>query len=435
VHELRAWCLVGPPKYAPELRNIATLDDVLFDVGVRYLNLLPELYDRDRWPETEGWNPDYEASFERDVRPLIERPADYLWVATVPSMAAFSAPAFDPRDASEANRARRENYLSYWRRPGANELGAEHEVLMSPHGVPLMPLNAGTNPVSNRNVDKMMSLTLTQYVLLTQWARGRFTAGPPGGAPPGVHPLDRASVGNCVGHPMSPGVETSWNTRNPTIYERPYVIRHRYDEGHYREHGLSPAYDECLPGEDGAYQGCEPGDLTKRMSPPWQSDLYQCSIEYVSFRSPRVNQDDETQIPPPPTYYAYWWPPQAPMYVISGAATAQEQRAAGVPGGFQVAFARGANNINLLVTAWKYLGFVVNQNTGPDAREYPYYVEVERDHDRFVVGSVAVSQPVDQLAASGSYFTEDNAFSPVWYLRDETGAGAGRRRDDPGQGG
>jgi L-lysine 6-oxidase len=430
VHQLEAWCLVGPPKYAPELRNIVTLDDVMFDAGVRFLGLLPELYDRERWPETGGWNRDYRASFERDVRPIMERPADYIWVANVPSMVGFAAPRFDPRDASAANRPNRERYLSYWRRPGENELGAEHEVLMSPQGVPLMPLNAGTNPVSNDNIDKMMSLTLTQYVLLEQWARGKFSAGDPAdasGALEGVHPLDRASVGNCVGHPMSPGVETSWNTRNPTIYERSYVIKHRYGAAHYRTCGLSPSYDECLPGEDGVFQGCEPGDLTKRMSPPWQSDLYQCSIEYVSFKSPRVNQDDETQIPPPPTYYAYWWPPQAPMYVISGAMTPQEQRAAGVVGGYQVYFTRGANNINLLVSCWKDLGFVVNQNRGPDAREYPYYVEVERNHDRFVVGSVAVSQPIDQLAASGSYFTEDNYFIPVWYLRDEGGQGAARR--------
>ena len=41
--------------------------------------------------------------------------------------------------------------------------------------------------------------------------------------------------------------------------------------------------DECEGG------GCEPGDLTKRMSPPWQSDLYQCSIEWINFDDPTAN--------------------------------------------------------------------------------------------------------------------------------------------------
>lgn len=431
VQELSAWCMVGSPKWAPELVNLVNLDDLMYDVGVRYQGLVPDLYDAQQWPESDGWNPDYMANFERDIQPIIERPADYIWVANVPSMMAFAAPKFDVRDASDGNRQNRENYLSYWRDPGKNELSEQHQELMAPQGIPLMPLNAGTNPVTNSNIDKMMSLTITQYMLLKQWAAGKFTSGQLYFPPPGVHPLDQASMGNCNGHPMSPGIETSWNTRNPTIYERPYRIKHRYDEAHYQANGLSTSYDECLPNAQGEFEGCEPGDVTKRMSSPWQSDFYQCSIEYVSFKDPNVNQNDVTQIPPPPTYYVYWWPPQSPMYVISGAMTPEEQRAAGVVGGYQVYYVRGANNINLLITAWKYMGFVVNQNTADDHRQYPYFVEVERNHDRFVVASVAVSQPIDQLAASGSYFTEDNYFIPVWYMKDEEQQGAARRLQTP----
>ena len=49
--------------------------------------------------------------------------------------------------------------------------------------------------------------------------------------------------------------------------------------------------------------------------------------------------------------------------VISGPLTAQEQMAAGLPAGFPVYYARGANNIANLIIAWKYMGFVVNENT------------------------------------------------------------------------
>src|SRR5262249_8645344 len=158
VHDLRAWCLVGSPKWAPELTNLVTLDDLMFDVGVRYQHLAPALYDPDQWPATAGWNPDYQANFARDIQPIIARPADYLWVANVPSMLAFTAPKFDPRDAAETNRANRERYFSYWRDPRPNELGEQHQVLLAPQGIPLMPLNAGTNPVSNSNIDKLMAL-------------------------------------------------------------------------------------------------------------------------------------------------------------------------------------------------------------------------------------------------------------------------------------
>lgn len=419
--QLTAWVLVVPPKFAPELRNITTLSDVMYDVGVRFMGLVPDLFDAKRTDWPGGWNPNYQANYERDVQSIIERPADYIWVANVPSMVAFAAPKFDVKDASEANRTNRQNYFGYFRQPGETELGPQHEVLMSPNGIPMMPLNAGTNPVSNGNIDKFMSLTLTEYMLLKQWADGKFTVGG-GPNPPGIHPLDQASVGNCVGHPMSPGIEVSWNTRNPIIYETPYRLMHAHDEAYYQANGLDPSRDECTGG------GCEPGDLTKRMSPPWQADFYQCTIEYINFTDPRRNLDFATGIPTPPTYYTYWWPPQAPMYVMSGAMTIEEQEAAGVVGGDQVYFLRGAPNISLLVECWKYMGFVLNQNTGPDRRDYPYFVEKERNHDQFMVASVAVAMPVNQLAASGSYLTEDNYFQPVWYLKPAPGnPGAARR--------
>ena len=38
---LDAWVIIGSPKFAPELVNIVTLDDLMFDVGVRYLKLAP----------------------------------------------------------------------------------------------------------------------------------------------------------------------------------------------------------------------------------------------------------------------------------------------------------------------------------------------------------------------------------------------------------
>jgi L-lysine 6-oxidase len=146
--------------------------------------------------------------------------------------------------------------------------------------------------------------------------------------------------------------------------------------------------------------------------------MYQCFIQYINFTDARRNQDEATSIPTPPTFYSYWWPPQVPVHVISGADTVAEQAAAGVSAGFQVYFPRGADNIRRLIKSWKYMGFVLNQNEGPDRKLYPYFVERERNHDRFVPAAVAVGQPVNELAASGSYFTEDNYFVPMWYPRD-----------------
>jgi L-lysine 6-oxidase len=402
VVELRAWAVVGSPKFAPELVNIVTWDDLAFDVGVRSLGLVPDLYDGRRWPG--GWNPDYVANYRQDVEPIIARPAGYRWVANVPSMIAFSPPPFDPTDASEGNRARRETFYRYFRRPDGFATPGQDDVLFSADGVPLMPLNSGSNSVSNVDIDKFSTLTPTQYYLLGQWAQGKFTTAP--GAPtPGVSALDRASVGNCVGDPMCPGIEVTWSVRNPAIYDGAFRIRSAQAESYYFEHGLSPSRDETTGG------GCEPGDLTKRMAIPWQADFFDCSIQYINFIDPKVNKDNG--IPVPPTYFAYWWPPQSPMYVISGAMTVAEQAVSGVQAGFQVYYPRGVNNFSQMIVAWKYMGFIVNQTTGAQRDDYPYFVERERNHDRFEAASVAVGDPSNVISA------EDITFMPVWYLKEQ----------------
>jgi L-lysine 6-oxidase len=394
---LSAWIIVGSPKFAPELVNIVSLDDTMFDVGVRYLNLIPDLYVRAKSP---GWNPDYTANFQRDIEPIIRRPADYQWVANVQAMQAFTAPPFDPRDASEANRQNRENYFSYFRK-----VSDENTLFRGANAIPMMPLQSGTNSVSNTLIDKFFTLTETQYFLVGQWAAGKFTTDAP---PPlrGVTDADRAGVGNCVGWPMCPGIEVTWSLYNPAIYAQTYQIKHAHDAQYYFAHGLSPSIDETA-----GTQGCEPGDLTKRMAIPWQADFFQCTAQFINYTDDTVNKANG--IPLPPTYYGYWWPPQSPMYVLTGDLDAQTQTITGLPAGLQVYYPRGINSFAQMIMAWSYLGFIVNQNQGPDGRSYPYFVERERNNNRFVSTSVAVGS-VDNFVNA-----EDVVFWPLYFLKND----------------
>ena len=69
-------------------------------------------------------------------------------------------------------------------------------------------------------------------------------------------------------------------------------------QSYYREEGLSITADE------GEGQGCEPGDLTKRMAIPWQSDFQECTVQTPNITNPTINQSaDGTGIEAPPTYY------------------------------------------------------------------------------------------------------------------------------------
>ena len=205
---LTAWTLVGSPKYAPELRNISTLDDVMFDVGVRFQNLVPELYNDTR---NGGYNPNYQASYERDIEPILERIGDYIWVANVQSMVSFISPRFNPRDASPANAEESPDLLLLLPRLlGERALRAAPDALPQPRADGAAQLRLELR--HQRRPGQVHGPHAARST--SSWGSGRRGSSPRGRVKPwpnSVHPLDRASAGNCVGHPMSPGIETTWN--------------------------------------------------------------------------------------------------------------------------------------------------------------------------------------------------------------------------------
>lgn len=417
-----AWVIVGSPKYAPELVNIITLDDTMFDIAVRFLGYAPDLYDATAWPGQcpdgsgydpfAGFNPEYRPSFERDIEPILSRPESYRWVAQVPFMIEFSRPGFDTSDPSEGARPQRERYFSFFRVPvppqsyrfiGQVENGPN--TLFGHEGVPLMPVNSGDNSVTNQIIYKFLTLSPTQYFFLHQWAIGVFD---PGMAPPdnrgGVLELDRQVLGNLVGGPFSPGIETTWIVRSPHLYSSPFNVSIAHFDGsnadletYYQTNGLSLTSDP----QDG--DGAEPGDLTKRMAIPWQADFFDCTVQTPNMTMADINQspaDDGVEVPP--AFYVYWWPPQSPMHVIAGDqnpgnqvldgyVSAQPGQLAGANGinigiqstggfaitatGQPVAYARGINSFNQMTSSWADLGFILNQ--GP--ADYPFFVEAERN--------------------------------------------------------
>ena len=398
---LKAWCVVASPKFAPELQNIVTLDDVAFDVGVRELNLNPELYSQ------QQYNTNYIANYQRDIEPIIKRPAGYRWVAAIPALNSFSPAPFDATDPSEKALQYRQAYFSLFRRPGENGFtgGQTAELFDKGSNAPLMPLNSGSNSVSNEVLDKFLTLTRTQYFLLSQWADGKFDnleCEPVSQ----VVELDRASIGNCVGGPFCPGIEVTWSLYSKELYEAPYRIKHRHDEDYYRQHGLQPCENETDPST--TFQGCEPGDLTKRMATPWQSDFYQCTVQNINFTDPQTNKADG--IPKPPAYYAYWWPPQSPWNIIPGNLSAQAQEQAGIPAGMQSIYNRGINSFAEMIQAWHYLGFITNEVTGPYRDLFPNFVETERNNERFISASVAVASAANVVSGA------DVNFFNTWYL-------------------
>ncbi|MDM1293998.1 hypothetical protein HX021_06775 [Sphingobacterium sp. N143] len=401
---LTAWVVVGSPDFAPEIVNISTLSDTMFDVAVRNFDLVPDMY------SNGNYNPNYQANYQRDILPIINRIGRYQWVSNVQSMMAFTSNIFDFTDNSEANWHNRQNYLSYFRRNDAQPPvppALPQEQLFKENGTdifPMMPLNSGSNSVSNTNIMKFLALDQTQLFLMQQWANGYFVNNPDYDKYP-VDSSDMASVGNCVGLPMCPGIEVTWSLQNPIIYAAPYRILQYGNEQQYAANGLTPSRDECEGG------GCEPGDLTKRMACPWQADFFQCTIQLINFTDPSTNKAGSPAAPLPPTYYSYWWPPQSPWDVLVGEFTADGQAATNVPAGQQMNYARGINSFTQMVSYWYALGFIRDINS--NSTGFPFFVETERNNEIFTYDNVPISQ------ISGN--KEDNETTiPVFYIEEDT---------------
>ncbi|KAA1245169.1 CTQ-dependent lysine 6-oxidase LodA [Aquimarina sp. RZ0] len=428
---LKAWVIIGSPDFAPEIINISTLSDTMFDVGVRHFDLMPNMY------QGTSYNDDYIVNYQRDILPIIQRIGGYQWVANVQSMMAFTSNIFDFSDPSAANQINRENYFSYFRAPNDKSIPQNDQQqgqLFKEDGAnffPMMPLNSGSNSVSNETIVKFLALDETQYFMLGQWAKGCFENNSDYTSLP-IRAEDQASVGNCVGLPMCPGIEVTWSLQNREVYESPYIIFDQKGLGGYNSTGLTPSRDECEGG------GCQPGDLTKRMACPWQADFFQCTIQPINFTNPDFNKDTKTVVqeihtkeswadsnqefeetvtlrsaptkePLPPTYYSYWWPPQSPWDVLTGENTLEGQLASHLPAGQQMNYARGINSFVQMVEHWSALAFIRNNNAGNIG--FPYFTETERTNELFVYKEVGVGQ----ISGNGD---DDATTIPVFFIDD-----------------
>lgn len=432
-----AWVIIGSPDFAPEIVNISTLSDTMFDVAVRTQNLVPDMCLNGVFQNT------YKANYQRDILPIIERFRAYQWVANVQSMMAFAYPTIDFSDPT-VNETERQAFFSYFREPNDKAIAQpdQQQGILFKDDIPMMPLNSGSNSVSNTTVVKFLALNETQYFLMQQWANSSFTNNTPSTY---VDEKDTIHVGNCVGLPMSPGIEVTWSMQDPSIYDAPYQIK----RAPVTNTGLNPNHMECT-GEYGTGPGCEPGDLTKRMACPWQADFFQCTIQLVNFSEPKVNKADQhvettvnTEIkwrvndvpsidpatplasysdtrkttstnrePLPPSYYSYWWPPQSPWDVLTGDATLEGNEKTHLSSGRQVNYARGINSFVQMVEHWYALAFIKNNNTNAATKStYPYFTEVERNNYLFSYKEIGVGQVTGNAA-------DNETTLPVFYIEE-----------------
>jgi hypothetical protein len=297
-----AWVVCCDPAYAPQIRNVVSVWDDVYDTWVRELGLQPELHDAG----LNGFNADYRPAFEAQIRPIFRAAAMTRWTANLPRMALKAHHAVDAITAHDNPDQTLMAGLAFIRNPNQD---GERQV-----GVPLMPLSLGDAGKPFLTVSK------TQYFFLEQWSRHRFEpgSGPPLGA---GETLDMASLSNCLGGRYVPGIELSYTIRQPDIYITDWKTS---GAGPFRVKHRALDYANATPGQPflGAGwiplredpRGLEPGDLTKFMAIPWQTDYNSCSIHQTSINTSGANTSTGNATT------LYWsWPAQRPdaVYVAS----------------------------------------------------------------------------------------------------------------------
>lgn len=277
-----AWVLVGPPSYAPEIPNLVTLYDTIFDAMVR-AGHYPEIFSDAAWKAgAQGYRP----SFPGEIQPLLERADLYRWVSAIPPKPhTFDYSMLGAVDASGQGavefKGLRQYIFSFLRPPD------QENRIIGENGATLMPYLAGDNCLNLQHApSKYLRLTDTQYFFLQQWVQGWFVGDQP--EEQAGTALTRAVLDNCVGGAFSPGIEMGWISRNPTIYAEPFRIR-----AHFVIHGpLSLDFNPA--------RGMEPGDVTRYMAVPWQADFNECSFQDSQATEGRT---------------LWWWPAQRPEFV------------------------------------------------------------------------------------------------------------------------
>src|SRR5215831_17221693 len=268
-----AWVVVAPPDYAPGIIAVTTLYDVIRDAG---------------WRLDPGSRP-AKPSFTGDIGPIFSRLAQNQWVnagfgklwgfGSVENVGKIMATLASP---SEYAKPLRQSWFARFRNPAFDVIAADR----------IPPVYGDSVNLPAVDPREWYAITDLQYDMLRQWADGDFiddydpNAKPPtsfGDIPLALQPhaLDTAALDNTIGGPFHPGCEMTWPMRQPIMYAKPFRLKLR--DGAPRDYGDTLDSATALaPG--GPLDGSGPGDVSRWMAVPWQTDTSSCLFAYIGWQ-------------------------------------------------------------------------------------------------------------------------------------------------------
>ena len=270
-----SWVVTAPPNYAVGVQAFTTGFQLLEDVAYQQKLVHTPL-------QTKFW---------RDIFPTLKHLSINEWVnaGIQKDFGWGSAYDFDQKvlyerlmNNTDATRPLRQAIFQYFRNP-------DYEVLEADSWPPLYG-DAVTFNIDSTDPRNFYAVTSLQYDHLSNWARGDFETGDrpteqefyersPADQANG---LTEAALEETLGGPFHPGCEFTWPMRHAMMFEpgKPFRIKRRSSAK--EDYGVCLNYGSALA-EGGPLDGSTPGDITRWMAVPWQTDTSSCLSAYQAY--------------------------------------------------------------------------------------------------------------------------------------------------------
>jgi len=288
-----SWVAVAPPNYAVGVQAFTTGYELIQDVQYRNKTFTPE-----------------KTHFFKDVYPTLKHLTQNQWVNAGVSrdFGWGAAYEFDNdaliaklNDKSEANRPFRQTILESFRDPSYSTIET--------NAWPPLYGDAVTMNIDSTDPRNWYAVSELQYHHLTQWAKGRFVEDKPAeiltwdemSPAQQANGLTEAALEETLGGPFHPGCEFTWPMRHAIMYSKkdPWRIKRRNNAKD--DFGVALDYEIALS-KGGPLDGSAPGDITRWMAVPWQSDTSSCLSAYNAYSG---------------EYLPTFWPARVPNDVLT----------------------------------------------------------------------------------------------------------------------
>lgn len=313
-HEVEgsAWVVTSDPSYAPQVPNVVSLWEDMYNTWVENFALEPSMYDPTASTDTpvsnpafslgKGYNLNYQPDYENQIRPILNAAHLQMWAT---NLVASGQGAHDTVAKQPMKGDKWVEIMNFMRNPNLSNNENQQNGTRMPLSLGDSVLDDPNNP--NSRVQDFLAISRTQYFLMYNWLiNDTVTTGTAIG--PGEK-LDRNVLGNCLGGRFSPGIEMTFIIRDVDLYQNWKDGDNYNPAGPFRINGAKMDYSNLAsPALAVGYTpthktAVEPGDICKFMSIPWHTDYNSCATH------PTGNTDSNM---------TYWsWPAQRPVAVYT----------------------------------------------------------------------------------------------------------------------